>query len=99
MSTATDSGPVAVSGVTYQRAEDGYFEKRQLKRTAGVWGLWGMGVAAVISGNFHCRGAEMNSWTASAPIARARSKTRWGPPALETCAPIRMSALSWSRCR
>jgi ethanolamine permease len=52
MSTATDGESVAVSGVTYQRAEDGYFEKRQLKRTAGVWGLWGMGVAAVISGNF-----------------------------------------------
>ncbi|MFT4110464.1 amino acid permease [Propionicimonas sp.] len=52
MSTDTDSEPVAVSGVTYTRAEHGYFEKRQLKRTAGVWGLWGMGVAAVISGNF-----------------------------------------------
>ncbi len=51
MSTSTDD-PVAVSGVTYQRAEEGYFEKRKLKRTAGVWGLWGMGVAAVISGNF-----------------------------------------------
>ncbi len=51
MSTSTDD-EVAVSGVTYQRAEAGYFEKRKLKRTAGVWGLWGMGVAAVISGNF-----------------------------------------------
>lgn len=52
MSIAPDTRPVAVSGVTYQRAEEGYFEKRQLKRTAGVWGLWGMGVAAVISGDF-----------------------------------------------
>jgi ethanolamine permease len=52
MSTVTDDEPVAVSGVTYQRAEDGYFEKRKLKRTAGFWGLWGMGVAAVISGDF-----------------------------------------------
>ena len=50
MSTEIDSKPVAVSGVTYQRAEEGYFEKRKLKRSAGVWGLWGMGVAAVISG-------------------------------------------------
>ena len=41
-----------VSGVTYTRAADGYFEKRSLKRTAGVWGLWGIGVAAVISGDF-----------------------------------------------
>ncbi|MBC7725513.1 MAG: amino acid permease [Burkholderiaceae bacterium] len=40
------------SGVTYQRAADGYFEKRSLKRTAGVWGLWGLAVAAVISGDF-----------------------------------------------
>ena len=40
------------SGATYTRAEDGYFEKRQLKRSAGVWGLWGLAVAAVISGDF-----------------------------------------------
>ncbi len=55
MSTITDrtsEEPVAVSGVTYQRAEDGYFDKRQLQRSAGIWGLWGIGVAAVISGDF-----------------------------------------------
>ena len=40
------------SGATYTKAEDGYFEKRSLKRTAGVWGLWGIGIAAVISGDF-----------------------------------------------
>ncbi|HSI26860.1 MAG TPA: amino acid permease [Aeromicrobium sp.] len=39
-------------GVSYSHAEAGYFEKRQLKRTAGFWGLWGIGVAAVISGDF-----------------------------------------------
>lgn len=39
-------------GVTYTHATEGYFEKRQLKRTAGFWGLWGIGVAAVISGDF-----------------------------------------------
>ncbi|MGV0785461.1 amino acid permease [Mycolicibacterium sp. XJ2] len=39
-------------GVTYSQAGEGYFEKRQLKRTAGFWGLWGIGVAAVISGDF-----------------------------------------------
>ena len=36
----------------YTTADDGYFEKRKLKRTAGVWGLWGLAVAAVISGDF-----------------------------------------------
>ena len=41
-----------LSGVTYTKAGDGYFEKRSLKRTAGVWGLWGLAVAAVISGDF-----------------------------------------------
>ena len=41
-----------VSGVTYTKAEDGYFEKRSLKRTAGFWGIWGIGIAAVISGDF-----------------------------------------------
>ena len=41
-----------MSGVTYTKAGEGYFEKRQLRRSAGVWGLWGLGVAAVISGDF-----------------------------------------------
>jgi ethanolamine permease len=40
------------SGVTYSKAADGYFEKRTLKRSAGIWGLWGLAVAAVISGDF-----------------------------------------------
>jgi ethanolamine permease len=40
------------AGATYTRAEEGYFEKRKLKRSAGVWGLWGLAVAAVISGDF-----------------------------------------------
>ncbi len=39
-------------GVTYRQAGEGYFEKRTLLRTAGFWGLWGIGVAAVISGDF-----------------------------------------------
>ena len=42
----------SVSGVTYTPAEAGYFEKRSLKRTAGFWGIWGIGIAAVISGDF-----------------------------------------------
>jgi len=41
-----------VSGVTYTTAGADYFERRSLKRTAGVWGLWGLAVAAVISGDF-----------------------------------------------
>ena len=41
-----------VSGVKYTTADAGYFEKRKLNRTAGVWGLWGLAVAAVISGDF-----------------------------------------------
>jgi ethanolamine permease len=41
-----------VSGVRYHQAADDYFEKRQLQRAAGFWGLWGIGVAAVISGDF-----------------------------------------------
>ena len=41
-----------VSGVKYTSAGTGYFEKRRLKRSAGGWGLWGLAVAAVISGDF-----------------------------------------------
>ncbi|QMW65990.1 amino acid permease [Mumia sp. ZJ1417] len=43
---------LTASGATYSHAQDGYFEKRQLKRSAGFWGLWGIGVGAVISGDF-----------------------------------------------
>ncbi|HAM25546.1 MAG TPA: amino acid ABC transporter permease [Microbacteriaceae bacterium] len=48
----TEHGNTSVSGVTYTKAEQGYFEKRSLRRTAGFWGLWGIGIAAVISGDF-----------------------------------------------
>ena len=40
------------SGVTYAAAQEGYFEQRGLTRTARFWGLWGIGVAAVVSGDF-----------------------------------------------
>lgn len=40
------------SGVSYTKVDSGYFEKRGLKRYAGVWSLWALGVGAVISGHF-----------------------------------------------
>jgi len=40
------------SGVSYAAVEVGYFEKRGLKRYAGVASLWALGVGAVISGHF-----------------------------------------------
>ncbi|MCU1529918.1 MAG: rocE, partial [Frondihabitans sp.] len=46
------TGTSTTSGVTYTSADSNYFEKRQLKRTAGFWGIWGIGIAAVISGDF-----------------------------------------------
>ena len=51
MSQSSD-GPAKVAGATYTRAGEEYFEKRRLKRSAGMWGLWGLAVAAVISGDF-----------------------------------------------
>jgi ethanolamine permease len=42
----------ATHGVTYEEAHAGYFEKRGLKRFAGAWSLWALGVGAVISGDF-----------------------------------------------
>lgn len=39
-------------GVSYQKVGSEYFEKRQLRRHAGVWSLWALGVGAVISGEF-----------------------------------------------
>jgi len=51
-----DSSPMtttkSVGGAQYKDVGAGYFEKRTLKRSAGVWGIWGLGVAAVISGEF-----------------------------------------------
>src|SRR3712207_9508274 len=44
--------PRGASSVTYTHAAEGYFDKRGLTRAAGFWGLWGLGVAAVISGDF-----------------------------------------------
>lgn len=49
---AAEQKAMTTSGVTYRQAGDGYFEKRTLLRTAGFWGLWGIGIAAVISGDF-----------------------------------------------
>lgn len=40
------------AGVTYKRVDASYFEKRGLRRYAGVWSLWALGVGAVISGHF-----------------------------------------------
>ncbi len=48
----SDNSNRSVSGVTYTRAGADYFQKRTLKRSAGIWGLWGLAVAAVISGDF-----------------------------------------------
>ena len=39
-------------GVSYHVPEKDYFEKRELKRHAGVFALWALGVGAVISGDF-----------------------------------------------
>lgn len=41
-----------VKGVTYEKVDDAYFQARGLKRHAGVWSLWALGVGAVISGHF-----------------------------------------------
>ena len=40
------------AGVSYTAAGLGYFEDRELRRHAGVFYLWALGVAAVISGDF-----------------------------------------------
>jgi len=38
--------------VEYQSVEAGYFERRGLRRHAGVAALWALGVGAVISGHY-----------------------------------------------
>ncbi|MGE5259735.1 MAG: amino acid ABC transporter permease, partial [Actinomycetota bacterium] len=39
-------------GVSYHVPEKDYFDKRELRRHAGVFALWALGVGAVISGDF-----------------------------------------------
>jgi ethanolamine permease len=41
-----------VDGVRYDEVDDGYFERRRLRRHARVGSLWALGVGAVISGDF-----------------------------------------------
>jgi ethanolamine permease len=41
-----------LGAVTYREAGADYFDRRRLRRHAGVWSLWALGVAAVISGDF-----------------------------------------------
>jgi ethanolamine permease len=38
--------------VSYVEVEVDYFEQRGLRRHAGIWSLWALGVGAVISGDF-----------------------------------------------
>lgn len=38
--------------IKYKKMDSSYFESRELKRHAGVWSLWALGVGAVISGHF-----------------------------------------------
>lgn len=40
------------SSVTFASVDDAYFKKRGLRRQAGIWSLWALGVGAVISGHF-----------------------------------------------
>jgi ethanolamine permease len=41
-----------VGSVTYREVGREYFDQRGLRRHAGVWSLWALGVAAVISGDY-----------------------------------------------
>ena len=40
------------SGMKYTKVDQSYFDKRGLRRYAGVWSLWALGVGAVVSGHF-----------------------------------------------
>jgi ethanolamine permease len=40
------------SGISYTHVDQSFFDKRRLRRYAGVWSLWALGVGAVISGHF-----------------------------------------------
>jgi ethanolamine permease len=52
MQGVTMTGKKTVGSFTYTRTDEGYFEKRGLRRYARVWSLWALGVGAVISGHY-----------------------------------------------
>ena len=65
-------------GVTYHIPGADYFEQRVLKRHAGVFSLWALGVGAVISGDFSGwnLGFAVGGWGAcSSPPSSSRSCT------------------------
>jgi hypothetical protein len=49
---AAESCGALLSRILDQKVDDAYFAARGLKRHAGVWLLWALGVGAVISGHF-----------------------------------------------
>jgi ethanolamine permease len=42
-----------VGSVTYREVGEDYFKQRGLRRHAGMWSLWALGVGAVISGEYY----------------------------------------------
>ena len=50
--TASTVSSGSIGSVTYVATDKDYFKKRQLKRTAGAFGLWAIGISAVVSGDF-----------------------------------------------
>ena len=42
-----------MGSVTYREVTEDYFHKRRLRRHAGMWSLWALGVGAVISGEYY----------------------------------------------
>lgn len=50
---------------TYITMAPAYFERRGLRRYAGIWSLWALGVGAVISGHFPA-GTLGRRWAAGA---------------------------------
>ncbi len=50
--TLNSDPPRPPSGVTDAEVGADYFERRGLRRDAGIWSLWALGVGTVISGHF-----------------------------------------------
>jgi ethanolamine permease len=50
--SGSEGKQVSYEGVRYETVGEEYFEKRSLRRYAGVGSLWALGVGAVISGHF-----------------------------------------------
>jgi len=66
-----------VGAVIFREVDERYFEERRLRRHAGVWSLWALGVAAVISGDFSASNFGLDAGGSGGCTTTGRAAFGW----------------------